>query len=139
MYVEVSIKRSYTEQNDRFVFDLDTASKLPYFPGTPLDPESSPYIPLLVAKDILNPLNNNIGVLPYCDYTDENKQPGVVPLSEFVNRMKIFVSGDKTKDYFEFVNWSNIAITGSIITAITPKFNPLMLHFMDNNNVNYDE
>ena len=140
MYVEVSIKRSYTEQNDRFVFDLDTASKLPYFPGTPIDPGSSPYISLLVAKNIVNAQNNNIGVLPYYDYTDENKQPGIVSLDEFVNRMNIFVSGDKTINHFEFVNWSNIAITGSIITAITPKFNPLMLHFVNNNNnVNYDE
>jgi hypothetical protein len=139
MYVEVSIKRSFTEQSDRFAFDLDTASKLPYFPSIPTDPESSPYLPLLVAKDILNPENNNIGVLSYCDYTDENKQPGIVSLDEFTNRMKIFISGDKNKDYFEFVNWSNIAVTGSIITAITPKFNPLMLHFMNDNEVNYND
>lgn len=131
MYIEESIKRSRTVESDRFVFDLDTASILPYFPSVGSNPELSPYLPMLIAKEILNAKNNNLGVQMYCN-VERNFIPGVVSQNEFDRRLNLFVTGTENTNYFENVDWNNLAVSGSIISAVTPKFNPLMLHFASN-------
>ena len=55
MYMEESIKRSFIKSTDRFIFDIDTASLLPWYPYTVQNIHVCPYIPILVAHDILIP------------------------------------------------------------------------------------
>jgi len=45
-YLEESIKKSYTESKDRYVFDIDTASELPVFPVVSSDITLNPYLPV---------------------------------------------------------------------------------------------
>jgi len=138
MYLEESIKRTRIEQTDRFVFDLETASKLPYFPMTPDEPMGCPYLPLMVNSDVLLSRENNIGV---GNFMLKNKSliQGVASPDEFMKRLNMFVSGSHNKNYLENINWNSIAISGSVMAACLPRFNPLMLNFYDDNNINYIE
>ena len=63
-YLEESIKRSYIENSDRFVFNINTASKLPFFPYMSSELNLNPYLPLMVKKDVLNGNSNCLG-FPY--------------------------------------------------------------------------
>lgn len=139
MYLEESIKATRIKQTDRFVFDLETASKLPYFPMNPEDPLSCPYLPIMVNNEVLLPTENNIGVANYmlCNET-HNLVQGVVSPDQFMVRLNCFVSGSNNKNYLEDVNWKSIAISGSVMAACLPRFNPLMLNFYDNNIINYN-
>lgn len=138
MYLEESIKRSRIVHTDRFVFDLETASKLPYFPSLADIPTSSPYLPVLIADEVLNPGDNNLGVPLYCDVT-RNLIPGVVNTEQFNERIKIFITGSSDKDYLKNIDWTNLAISGSIMAACLPRFNPLMLNFYTNNTIDYNQ
>lgn len=134
LYLEESIKKTYCNVNDRFVFNIDTACQLPYFPYDISSITTNPYISLLVNNDILQSNNNVYGVKSYiCNSQPTNKQfiPGIIDKITFEKRINIFLSGDENINYFENVNWTNLAISGSIMAACLPRFNPLMLNFYD--------
>ena len=59
-YMEETLKKTYICEEDRFVFDINTASLLPYFPFKSLYPKTSPYFTLLVDDEIINYENNNL-------------------------------------------------------------------------------
>jgi hypothetical protein len=138
LYLEESIKKSKIEETDRFVFDLETASNLPYFPSMPDCPETSPYLPMLVAETVLESKCNNLGIKPYCD-VNRNLVPGVVNESQFEYRMNTFISGSHLKEYLKGIDWSTLALSGSIMAACLPKFNPLTLNFYENGAVNFND
>ena len=138
MYLEESIKKTRIDESDRFVFDLDTASKLPYFPMSPEEPNKCPYLPLLVKNNVLAAEENVLGVHNYI-LKDHNFIQGVISQDKFIERLNIFISGSSEKKYLEDVNWKNIAVSGSIMAACVPRFNPLMLNFCSNYVINYNE
>lgn len=124
LYMEESIKKTRTKQSDRFVFDIETASKLPVFPYSPQYPYLNPYFTSMVSENLLS-MEQNIGsVNQSIDY-----QNGIVDLEEFKRRLNIFISGKENTNLLNGVNWSNMVITGGTMAAIIPKMNPLMLLF----------
>jgi len=137
MYYEECIKKTRIEESDRFVFDLETASKLPYFPMSPDEPHKCPYLPIMVNNNVLLANENVLGVSNYI-LKNENLISGIVSPENFIERFNTFVSGSNNKQYFKDVNWNSIAVSGSIMAACLPKFNPLMLNFYRNNEIDYN-
>lgn len=135
-YHEESIKKSYINNSDRFIFNIETASLLPNFPYDPYDPVTSPYLPLMIAMEALDPKKNTMGVRLEYSFDNNNVDYGygVCNLEEFRRRMNIFITGHDI-NILENINWSNIGITGSIMAACLPRFNPLHMNFMDQDHV----
>ncbi|BCS83242.1 hypothetical protein QLL95_gp0881 [Cotonvirus japonicus] len=132
LYLEEKVKKTRTLQTDRYVFNLDTASKLPVFYFNPSEPYSNPYFPLTVSSEMLN-INKNIG----CVKQIPEYQSGIVDLPEFRKRLNLFICGDHSKDLLEGADWSHMAITGGSMAAIIPKTNPLMILFKKGINLEY--
>ena len=132
-YLEESIKKTFIKDTDRFVFDIHTANLLPYFPFISTQPKSSPYFSFLVSDAIANIENNN---LTFGCVTKNNSifEHGVTDLITFENRLEVFcnIKYDTFK-IFDNINWSNIAVSGSVIAACLPRNNPLMMKY---NNIN---
>jgi len=120
-YIEECIKKSRITINDRFVFNIDTASKLPSFPICSDDIHQSPYMPLLVSKNLINSKKNLLGI-PNIKNLDYYK---VDNLSGFKRKFNIFTTRKSDKNIFDGLNWDgSIAISGSIIPACVPKYHP---------------
>jgi len=153
-YLEESIKKRNITKNDRFIFDINTASLLPETPFNNDDIiKSSAYLPLLVSSQLYNLTDNIMGVGARIR---EQIRYGIVDFDLFKYRMNLFVSGksspsslqsstsDKSSpsglqsstsdnpniELFKNLDWSNICISGSIMACCLPNFNPLMLNFM---------
>ena len=138
LYLEETIKKSYIDINDRFVFTCTTASKLPTFQFSYNKLKDSPYLPILI-NDKLYMEFNAYGVDHYTltNYESINidkeliKQTyGVADLQTFKARFNVFLAGHSKKHYdaFKNVNFNNIAISGSVIAACLPRFNPLIIN-----------
>lgn len=138
MYMEESIKRGYINNNDRFIFDIDTASLLPFYPYYDNNIHICPYLPVLVDHNTLS-INKNILGVSHIYY--ENNDPKIKELSRygisnketFINRINSFASGLNDVNIFENIDWNNIAISGSIMACCLPNFNPLMHNFINDN------
>lgn len=127
LYTEESLKKTKIRETDRFVFSLETASKLPVYPFIHDYPFMNPYFSFLVSKSTLNIHQNIGGVKQLFEY-----QKGIVDINEFRKRLNIFISGDVNLDLFDGVDWNNMVISGGIMAAILPKVNPLMSLFSVN-------
>lgn len=128
LYLEESIKKKNTVKEDRFIFDINTACLLPETPYNNDDiMKSSAYLPLLVSSDLYKLKDNIMGINVR---HREQIRYGVVELDIFKHRMNLFASGNINVELFNNLDWSNIAISGSIIACCLPNFNPLMLNFM---------
>jgi tRNA isopentenyl-2-thiomethyl-A-37 hydroxylase MiaE len=124
LYLEEHVKGKKIKKDDRFVFDINTASMLPVFPFDINYPYQNPYFSLLVSEKSLD-VKNNINSIhqPY------NYQNGIVDLNEFRRRLNIFMTGNPNLNLLDGANWSNMVITGSTMAAIIPKTNPLFAFF----------
>lgn len=134
-YYEECLKKTDMKTNDTFIFDIDTASRLPVFPFIHERPTENPYMPMLVSKYYLNSANN-IGGIP--DYNTKNelyKNGGICNLEEFISSMNIFCTGYPQYNLFDNFDFKkyNVAISGSIMTACLQKNHPLMNVFTSNN------
>jgi hypothetical protein len=138
LYMEESIKRGYINSSDRFIFDIETASKLPYFPYSVDNLHICPYLPILVDTKILNTKNNILGVtqikFEMGSIIDKLTRYGVTDKETFISRINMFISNKLATNILENINWSNIAITGSIIACCLPNYNTLMTNFFSSNN-----
>jgi hypothetical protein len=124
LYMEESIRKTRTKESDRFVFDIDTVSKMPIFPFSPYAPHLNPYFCCMVSDNLINMQQNIGGVKQPAEY-----QNGIVNLEEFRKRLNIFISGKSNTDILLGANWSNMVITGGCMPAIIPQTNPLMALF----------
>jgi hypothetical protein len=131
-YFEECIKKSYVKQSDEFIFDINTASKLPVFVFNHTKPKQNPYMPILVSDNELKPYDNLLGIPEYIDNknTIHNNQ-GISNLDEFKVRMNIFCTSNPNNNLFDGFNFeeSKAAITGSIMTACLQKQHPLLSRF----------
>lgn len=132
MYSEECIKKTYINEEDRFVFRINEANKLPRFTFSLDEIRSNPYYSFLVSEEITNLKNNIMGV------NVDSLRLGICDLEEFRRRCNIFISGDESIDILDKVDMSNLGITGSIIPACITLFNPLQSKF-DNLRRYYDE
>ena len=138
LYMEESIKRGYINKHDRFIFDIETASQLPYFPYSVNDLHSCPYLPILVDTSILSPEKNVLGVnhIHFNNFSHDNvackeqTRCGVSKKENFIDKMNMFISGHEDMNLLKDVDWSNMAMTGSMMACCLPNFNPLMLNFV---------
>jgi hypothetical protein len=128
MYFEECIKKTRTINSDRYVFPINTASKLPFFPYCD-DIHMNAYCVLPVNKKDLNSKENCHGMAMISGY----KSYGIDNLDGFVTKSNIFTSQQSDKSIFDglptFPNskkWKNYAISGSIIPACAQKRNPLV-------------
>ena len=124
LYSEESIKKMNITIKDRFIFNIETASLLPFFPFDIFNPKTSPYLPILVS-DVALSMNNFFPVLPV--YTNKYNY-GVCNLDTFRSRLSIFFSNTE-KNMLEGLDFNGIGITGSCIACCLPNFNPLHLIF----------
>ncbi len=124
LYTEERLKKTRIHQSDRFVFDIDTATYLPIYPFSSENPYQNPYFCLPISESLINGGQHIGGV-----EQSVNHQNGIVGLSEFKRRLNIFVSGRENVDLFDGMDWSNMVVTGGVMSAIIPKTNPLMLLF----------
>ena len=135
MYMEESIKRSYITTKDRFIFDIETASLLPWFPYSIENISICPYLPILVSKDLLNISKNILGIEQHIYLNKENYEItryGVAKKEVFINRLNKFISGKNDLNLLENLNWENVAISGSIMACCVPNYNTLMSKFVIN-------
>lgn len=137
LYLEETIKKSYTDINSRFVFTCDSASKLPVFQFSLYKLKDSPYFPFLVNDKLFTEYNvygvDNYTFTNYDSVGTIDKELikntyGVANLETFKKRMNVFLTGNKATDIFKYTNFDNIAISGSIIAACLPNYNPLILN-----------
>ena len=126
LYTEECIKKSMIENSDRFVFTIDQACNLPFYPVNINDNDFryNPYISLLINDEVLDLENNLMGVK-----INPNRSLGINNLSEFKKRLNIFIISNENIDIFDNINMDNLGITGSIIPACITKYNPLMDKF----------
>lgn len=128
LYIEESILKTKIVDSDRCIIDINVASKLPNYPFCATSPYMNPYYSVLVSdKNVIN-----VGVCPIDKSV--NEYAGIVDLTEFQKRLRIFISGTTQHDLLEGLDWSNIVITGGCMAAILPKFNKLMLLFANDIN-----
>ncbi len=130
MFLEESIKKTKTEQDDRFVFTIDQAHLLPNCDFDYENIRDNPYFPHLVSDNITKMSTNILGI-----DSRLTKNQGIVNLNEFKRRMNIFISGTN-KDILTGIDWTNIVMTGGIMAAILPYFNPLMALFIEESKLN---
>lgn len=136
LYLEESIFKTKTDNEKRYVFDINTATNLPVFPVINTNLNFNPYLPLLINNEVLNE-NNHILSLKH-QISNYNTQYGLCNLEIFKKRFDIFTSGlssvNKDKKIFNNIIWNTkenkedieIAISGSIMTACCQKEIPLL-------------
>jgi hypothetical protein len=127
LYMEECIKKTKITEDDRFVFTLNQAHSLPYFPFSSNITKSdqfrhNPYIPLLISDKILNLSTNTMGV----EIKLNSNEMGVVNQETFQENFNIFLTSDKDINILDGVDMSNLGISGSVIPACITKYNPLM-------------
>jgi hypothetical protein len=121
---EEMTNRYYIKDNDRIIFNIETASLLPVFPFAYDDINQNPYACVLIDKNLMNLKENCVSL----EMISENytKYYGLTDKDTFVKRLNIFVNGTNKRGILDKIDWSKFAITGSAMTACAMKFNPLM-------------
>jgi hypothetical protein len=122
LFVNESIMKTKTTKSDNYIFDIESASKLPYFPLSHDNIMQNPYVVLTVNSQDLN-VKKNVMSVPHP--TDGENYFGVCNLQQFKYRMNIFMSGKSDVFPLQDINWENFAISGSIIPACLQKKSPL--------------
>ena len=118
------------KDNDRIIFDINTANLLPIYPFTYDDINQNPYAVILVDKEILNLRENCLSLEMMKDY---EKYYGVCDSNEFSRRLNIFINGSNKKGILDIIDWSSCVVTGSVMTACGMKYNPLIDMYKTNN------
>jgi hypothetical protein len=121
-YAEELIKKTRIKSTDRVVFDIETANALPFFPFCPEDLHLNPYVPAPFSKAAIQGDKNCLGMKMIKNY----KNYGVGTLDDFKNKFNIFSSGSKDHNIFDGMDWTDIAVSGSLIPACVPKGEPLV-------------
>jgi hypothetical protein len=124
--------RNKLKDNDRIIFDIDTASFLPIFPFSIDDINQNPYAGILLDDKLMNVKENCVSMnMIKNNYT---KYYGLPDKETFKKRLNIFVNGQNKDGILSKIDWSKFVITGSAMTACGMKYNPLMDMFKTNAN-----
>ena len=141
MYMEECIIKTRTKTSNRYVFDINTANKLPFFPYCSNDIHMNPYCALLVDSKTINAKNNCLSLPMISDYNDY----GIDTLEGFKKKFNLFTTGKINCSIFDGLEteegsdkWKYFAVGGSVMTCCVEKRNPLF-DVVNSNNVSYDE
>ena len=129
--LEEGIKKTNINDDDRFIFDIDTANKLPIFPFSSDDLNQNPYACLLVDEKHAN-VDNNCLSIPMIK-NNYKKYYGVCDSQTFRRRLNVFVNGTNDSKILDKIDWNQFVISGSALTACGMKYNPLMDLFKSKN------
>ncbi|AYV78759.1 MAG: hypothetical protein Edafosvirus30_10 [Edafosvirus sp.] len=121
-YIEECIFKTKSTKEKRYVYDINTANKLPVFPYCTEDIHLNPYVAIAVSQKILDPSNNNLSLQMLADYKDY----GIDTLEGFKWKFNVFTTGDPTKNILDGINWDHFAVGGSVIPACVPIRSPLV-------------
>lgn len=122
--LEEYIMKSKSTLDHRFVFDLDTAQHLPFFPFIFDDLHQNPYIVAPIDLSVINANNNAMSL--FC--LDDFDGYGVCDQETFRTRINLITTGNPKQNILDGLDWSSFAITGSSITACVQKKSPLFLN-----------
>ena len=132
-YFEECIKQKNMKTSDMFIFDINTASKLPVFHFDYNNPYTNPYMPILVHSKILNPYSNVCGI-----DVKTSIEHRICNLSEFKERLNIFITNNNTIDIFDGIDFNKhkMALSGSIMAGCLQYKHPLLNLFQTKDNIN---
>ena len=119
------ITKTNMTNDDRFVFDIQTANLLPQMKLNIYN--KSPYLPVLIS-DSVKATKKNLSC-PTKIY-NASIDYGVCTLETFRVRLNYFICNQNI-NLFENVDWTNIGICGSVMCCCLPNFNPLFANFMN--------
>lgn len=122
-YLEESIFTTRSTKNNRFVFDDETAHELPLFPFSMENLHNSPYIPLLLNRDLIDTKTNCMSIGALEDY---KKYYGLCTHDEALKRFNRFASGNHNINIFKDLDSKIFSISGSIMPACLQKRSPLI-------------
>jgi hypothetical protein len=120
LYINESLNKTNIKTEDPYIFDIHTASLLPIFPFNHNVPKYNPYSTLLVDKKDLCINNNILGI------GEHENHRGIATYEEFKSAFNLLTTGDMKTDLFEDVDFTNIGISGSSMTACIQKYHPLL-------------
>lgn len=123
LYLEESLFSTKSTKKHRFVFDIDTANKLPLFPFSMENIHNNPYVSLLVSDDLIDTKTNCMSVNSLEDY---DKYYGICTREEALQRFNIFVSGKHDVNIFKGLDPEVYSMSGSIMPACLQKRCPLI-------------
>lgn len=123
MYLGEESKGKNVKMSDKFIFTLDVANKLPFFPYS-LNMTMNPYNTLLVSNNALNYRENLIGNVMDAQYGSY----GITSLEKFKTHFNIFTSGELDKNIFDGYSFkdNNVAVFGDVIPACSLEKSHLM-------------
>jgi hypothetical protein len=135
LHMEETIKRTRTTPQDRYIFTIDTASKLPLFPYDVTNVNSNPYTPFPVKKSVISNSENYLG-LPMVLDPSKFEGYGISTLAEFKKKFGIFTTGsDKMGTLFDGLKWGDrYAVSGSVMPPCVQKDSLLADILPANNN-----
>lgn len=123
LYLQEIIKKTRLTRDDTCILKLDNACKIQNFPYLQSDINSHPG---LAATSLLKqnyiPKDNFYGLANRTNELNELNNT-----SEFKSKLNIFLTGCSDKNILEYINFDNIHITGSVLTACIPK-NPQLVN-----------
>ncbi len=128
-YLEECLARTRAHKKSRFVFDINTANKIPVFPFALDDLKQNPYLTVLI--DDVELLKDNVYGLNYKENYDGY---GVCDLETFKKRFNMFTSEDPNCDPLKDLDWSKFAVSGSSVTACLQKRSQLLDEMVKQNN-----
>lgn len=134
-YLEESIFTTRSTKNNRFVFDDETARELPLFPFSMDNLHNSPYIPLLLNRDLIDTKTNCMSIGALEDY---KKYYGLCDRDEARKRLNRFASGNHNINIFKDLDPKIFSISGSIMPACLQKRSPL-IDICTSDNMTYDD
>lgn len=128
LYKQENTKKSYLRKTDTCILKLSNACHIPNFKYFQKDINSHPALAagFLVNKKKCRTKYNFYGVLDL--YNKENK---INDIDTFRKRLNIFLTSNSNIDVLACVNWDNIHITGSILSACIPQEHHLFLNFKE--------
>ena len=120
---EETIIKTKIKDNDRFIFDIETAEHLPIYPFSYDNINLNPYACILLDNQLINLPNNCMSLNMMKDYKNYY---GLCSREEFIRRLNIFVNGTNKSGILDLIDWNYCVVTGSAMTACAMKYNPLM-------------
>lgn len=134
LVLDENLNRWKTSPEDRYVFDIETASKLPVFPYNVRDVNDNPYTPFPVAANLIQNSKNYLGVPMVTDKGKFSQLYGISTLADFKRKFNLFTTGRADVNIFDGLEWGDkFAITGSAMVPCIQKDSPLTYIMMSDN------